>query len=188
MRKQRGISLAELMVAVVMMGFVLFSTLSLLISGLLSYARTTADQSNAQPTAQVMQKIMETIRPAMSVSVANNGNTLNYTLPKVSTNTDPVTGEKEYVTPLTSDGVTRSFVISGGNLVQNPGGRILLRGISTTDPDPRSSLYNQNYLPFTITTMSTRQAVTINLILSTHVPMQTRFAKSKTTVALENIR
>ena len=188
MRLRRGFGLAELMVGIGLLSFALFGTLALLITGLRSFARTSADMTNAEPTAQAIRRIIETIRPAMSVSVTNNGNTLNYTLPLRSSNTDPVTGEKEYVSPLTSDGVARSYTITNGNLVQNPGGRILVKGISSVDPDPTSSLYNQTYQPFTMTPMATRQGITINLITSALVDRKTRFAKMKTTVTLQNIR
>lgn len=186
--KKAAFTLTEIVTAMGLMAFTLFSTLGLFITGLKSYTRTTADSSNSQPLAQAIRRIAETIRPAMTVSVSNSGNTLNYTLPALSANKDPVTGEYEYVYPLVSDGVTRSYSISNGNLVQQPGGRILASSVTTLDPDKSSSQYNQTYTPFQLSPMGSRQSVTIELITQRMVRSQTRYAKYKTTITLQNIR
>lgn len=188
MRKCRAFSLSELMVATSMMSFVLFGLLGLLMSGLQSYTRSYADMHNTEPTAQAIRRIIETIRPAMSVSVSNNGKTLTFNLPAINNSKDPITGEQEYVTPLTSDAVARSYTISNGSLVEQPGGRVLLTGISSTDPDPTSVTYNQTYQPFVLTPMSTRQAITITLMTSAIADKKLRYSRMQAEVTLQNIR
>jgi hypothetical protein len=176
------------MVGIGLFAFTLFGTLSLFVTGLKSYNKTTNDLNMTQPNAQAIRHMCENLRQAMSISLSNNGNTINFTLPAMTGSTDPVTGEKEFQVPLVSDGTSRSYAVTNGNLVENPGGRILLKGISTIDPDPSSALYKQTYQPFVISMAGTREAVTLNLITSCIVNTKTRFSKMKTTVVLQNIR
>lgn len=186
--KRRGFSLSELMVGVGLFSFALFGTLSLLITGLRSYLRTTTDLNNSQPNSQAIRHVVENIRQAMTVSASTDGKTLTFTLPKRATTPDAVTGELEYAYPVVSDGVARSYTITSGKLVENPGGIVVLKGISTVDPDSNSTLYNAAYKPFTISQVGARTAVTVNFITSAKVIGKTRFSKAKTTVLVQNIR
>jgi len=178
----------EIIVTIGILSLALFGSLGLIITGLGSFTRSTVDLGNDEPTSQTIRKITENIRQAISVSVTNSGNTLNYTLPKMSTSADPVTGEKEYVMPLVSDGVARSYTISGANLVEQPSGRTLLGGLTSRDPDHSSGQFNQTYAPCVSQAAGNRQAITITLISSAMADRRIRFSKQKTTVALQNIR
>ena len=124
----------------------------------------------------------------MSVSITNEGKTLTYTLPKMSSAVDAVTGEKEIQIPVVSDGVTRTFNIdvSTGKLKDLVTGKTLVRNIRMTDPDPNSSQYNQTYSPFSVTTVGSQRAVTLNLITAENVLGNLRYARYKTTVVLHN--
>ena len=186
--KQRAFTLAETVVGLSLFLVVLMASLAMITSGLKSFQRNTVDMTNATPEAQAIRRIQENVRSAMTISITNNGNTLTYTLPAKSATTDPITGEVEYKTPMVSDGTNRSYTVSNGKLVQQPGGRTLLKNITLIDPDPTSSTYNQTYQPFTLLTMSTRRGVTINLVTSQKTVPKTRYARMKTSVVLQNIR
>ncbi len=185
--KKRGFTLTELMVGMSMMAFVLFGLLSLLVFGLRSYQRTSVDVENTNKTAQSFRRMTETIRAAADVTVSADGMTLTYYLPKVGS-TDAITGEAEYQIPIVSDGVARSFQVTGGNLVDKSTNRVLVRNIATVDPDPTSSQYNQTYAPFTATTIGSRRAITLNIIALQSVRGEKRFARMKTTVLIRNAK
>ena len=186
--KKRGFSLAELMVAMGMMAFTLGAVSSLFIFGLRSMQKTSTDTNLNQTNAQGMRRLSETLRQAMSVTITNEGRILTYTLPKMSSTVDAVTGEKELQIPVVGDGVTRSFSIntSTGKLTDLATGKVLIRNIRTTDPDPSSSQYNQNYAPFSLTTVGSQRAVTLNIITAENVLGNLRYARYKTTVVLHN--
>lgn len=184
-RRQLGFTLMELMTGMGIMSFTLLVIVNLLIYGLRSFGKTTTDVSISQQNAQGMRRVSEMIRAAQSLSITNEGKKISFTLPKRASTTDPVTGEKEYVVPLVSDGVTRTYTVSGGNLTDQTG-RILVRKIATTDPDPNSSQYNQAYAPFQLTTIGSRRAVTINFITQDQVNGAQRWARMKSTVLIRN--
>lgn len=185
--RRKGFTLVELMVGLGMMAFVLFGLLSLLLFGLRSYQRTTMDVENTNKTAQTFRRVTETIRSAVDVTVSNDGYKLTYVLPKVG-GTDTVTGEPEYVIPVVSDGVNRVFEVSSGNLIDRQTDRILVRNIATKDPDPTSSQYNQTYAPFTVTTIGSRRAITINIIAQQNLRGEPRFVRMKTTILIRNAK
>jgi hypothetical protein len=161
--------------------------MGLMISGLRSYNRTTTDINLDQPNAQAVRRITETLRGAMNVTITNSGRTITYTLPAMSTTNDPVTGEREVLLPLVSDGVTRTFTIStAGVLTSNPGGRVLVRDISLTDPDTSSSTYNQSYAPFQLSPIGGGKAISITLITAATTNGQRRYTRMKTTALLRN--
>lgn len=186
--KKRGFSLAELMVAMGMMAFTLGAVSSLFIYGLRSMQKTSTDTNLNQTNAQGMRRLAETLRVARSVTITNEGRTISYTLPKMSTTIDPLTGEREIQIPVVSDGVTRSFTISTSTkrLTDSVTGKVLVRNIHPTDPYPSSSQYNQTYAPFSLTTVGSQRAVTLNLITAENILGDLRYARYKTTVVLHN--
>jgi hypothetical protein len=185
--KRRGFSLAELSVSIGIIALTTFSITSLLLFGLRSMQRTTADVNNNQKGAQGMRRVAETLRSAMSTSISNDGRTITYTLPKVSNSLDAVTGEREFVIPKVSDGVSRMFyVTTSGSLIDSVTGRTLIKNIQLTDPDPNSSQYNQNYAPFSVVTLGSQKGITINLITSESVLGKLRYSRLKTTVLSHN--
>lgn len=183
---KRGLTLAELMASMLALLMALGAALSLQVGASRSMNRIQSDLNVSSPSAQAMRRVSETLRGAMSVSISSDGKTITYLLPRVSSTSDPVTGEKELVFPLQSDGVTRSYVISGNNLISNPGGRVLVRNISSTDPRQGSTQYNQTYSPFQSTTIGSRRAITITLICKETANGAVRYARMKSTVLIQN--
>jgi len=183
---KRGMSLAELMASMIALLLALGAALSLQIGASRSMNRIQSDLSVSSPSAQAMRRVSETLRGAMTVSLSTDGKTITYVLPRTSTTADPITGEKELLFPLQSDGVTRSFVISGNRLISNPGGRVLIRNISSTDPNPNSTQYNQVYNPFQSTTIGSRRAITITLICKESANGAIRYSRMKSTVLIQN--
>lgn len=188
MRKQRGLSLTELIVSSSLMVFTLIGVLALMISGLRSFERTTSDINLTQPNSQAVRRISETLRQALTVSISVDGTRVDYVLPKVGTAIDAYTGEKELITPLEPDGVKRSFEVKNGSLTSLPEKRLLLSGIDPVDPHTSSSQYKQTYRPFQSTTIGARNAVTINLITREDVNGKPRFTRMKSTVMVQNIQ
>jgi len=186
MKKRRGFSLAELMASMVAMVMALGATFALQINASRSMTRVQTDMNVQNKSSLAMRRITDTLRQAMTVTLSTDGKTMTYTLPKLTTATDLVTGEKELVYPLVSDGVTRSFVVSGTNLVSYPGGRILVRNISAIDPQTGSTQYNKPYNPFQSTTIGSRRAITITLICSEVANGKVRYARMKSTVLIQN--
>lgn len=187
MRKQRGLTLAELIIASALIILTLIGVLALMISGLRSFERTTSDINLTQPNAQAMRRISETLRQALSITISSDGSQINYVLPKVSASPDPYTGEKELVYPLTPDGIQRSFQVKNRNLVSLPDNRKLLSGINPIDPHSSSTQYQQSYRPFQRTTIGAKNAISINLITSETVNGKIRFTRMKSTVLVQNI-
>ncbi|MBX3120446.1 MAG: prepilin-type N-terminal cleavage/methylation domain-containing protein [Fimbriimonadaceae bacterium] len=185
--RRKGFSLVELLVGMGMMSFVLFGLLSLLVFGLRSYQRTTVDVENTNKTAQTMRRVTETIRAAVDVSVSADGKKLTYYMPKVA-GVDAITGESEYQIPIVSDGTARLFEVTGGNLIDRSTNRILVKNVASKDPDPTSSQYNQVYDPFTVTTIGSRRAITINIIAQQGVRGEPRYVRMKTTVLIRNAK
>jgi prepilin-type N-terminal cleavage/methylation domain-containing protein len=185
---RRGFTLVELLSGISVMALVVLGSMTLLVNGLRSFNRTSVDVRITQQNAQAQRRISETIRQAMSVSISNGGATVNYTLPATSLIVDPVTGEKEHVQPLVSDGVARSFVVdwAAGTLKEMPSGRVLVRNITNKDPEAGSAQYNQAYVPFQLTTIGSYRAVTINLITRDTVSTQARWMRMKTTALVRN--
>lgn len=187
MRTKRGMSMAELSVALGIMALTVFTVASMFIFGLRAMQKTTSDTNLNQTNAQAMRRITETLRGAMATTITNEGRMITYTLPKMSPSADSITGEKELIVPLQSDGVTRSFyVTTDGKLVDSVTGKTLIKNIRLKDPDPDSSQYNQNYAPFSTVTVGSQRGITINLITAEDVLGDLRFARLKTTVVTHN--
>jgi prepilin-type N-terminal cleavage/methylation domain-containing protein len=185
MRNRRGFTLVELMTGMGILAITLLVIVNLLIYGIRSFGKTTTDVNISQQNAQGMRRVMESIRASVSVSISSDGKRIDYALPKIASTTDPVTGEKEVVIPIQSDGVNRYFLVSGGNLIDQTG-RVLVRSITATDPEPTSSQYNLTYAPFQSTTIGSRRAVTVTLITKEQVNGSQRWARMKSTVLIRN--
>jgi hypothetical protein len=183
---RRGLTLTELLASIISMMLALTAALALQISVSKSMNRIQSDLSVSTKSSQAMRRVTENLRGAMSITLSGDGKTISYVLPKYATSSDPVTGEKELVYPLTSDGVARSFVISGTTLVSNPGGRVLVTNISSTDPQEGSTQYNLTYNPFQSTTIGSRRAITVTLICKETANGKTRYARMKSTVLIQN--
>jgi Tfp pilus assembly protein PilW len=187
--KKRGFTLVELLSAMSTMTVVILGTMTLLVTGLKSFKKTSSDVDITNQNANAMRKISETLRQAINVTISNSGKTISYNLPQMGS-VDPVTGEKELTEPITSDGVNRTFNVdfSTGKLTQNPGNRVLVSNIASTDPQSGSSQYNQAYTPFQLTSIGSYRAITINLITTQTVVDNKRFMRMKSSTVVRNAR
>lgn len=187
--RKRGFTLLELMTGLTVMAMVILGSMTLLITGLTSFKKTQSDVDITNQNAQAVRRIGEILRQAMNVQITNSGKTISFNLPKMG-GVDPLTGEKEVLDPLTSDGVARSYVVdtAAGTLTEQPGGRVLIRNISDKDLQQGSTQYNQAYVPFQLTTFGSYRAVTINLITKQALVRETRFMRMKTTSVVRNAR
>ena len=183
--RRAGFTLVELMTGMGILATTVLAIFTLLIAGLRSFAKTTMDTDISQQNALGMRRITETIRSSATLSISSDGTRVTYTLPQRAGFVDELTGEKEYVIPIASDGVTRYFQASGGKIVDQTG-RVLVRSVALRDPEPTSSQYNQVYAPFQSTTIGSRRAVTVNLITEGQVNGAKRWSRMKSTVLIRN--
>lgn len=185
--RRRGFSLVEVTIGLVILMMGMLGLLNLYLYGARSITRTTIDTNLSQRNAQGLRRMSEQLRMAMSVELNQDGTTVTYQLPAMSDSIDPFTGEHEVALPRVWDGVTRSYSIEGGILRDDQTGQVLVEGLALTDPDPDSSQYGQTYAPFAFSTIGSSRALSIQLITSQFMGVQTRFARLKTTVMLRNM-
>lgn len=187
--RRRAFTLVELLTGMSILSMVLLGTMTLLVTGLKSFRKTTTDVDLTNQNSNSLRKVSETLRQAINVTISNSGKTVTFNLPRMG-GVDPVTGEKELVEPIVSDGISRSYVVdfTTGRLTEMPGGRILIKNISSTDPQVGSTQYNQAYTPFQLTSIGSYRAVTVNLITSQKLVEQNRFTRMKTTAVVRNAR
>lgn len=188
MKKAKGFTLVELVTGAGLMMFITLGTLSLMVTGLTYMARSTADITNAGKNAQGLRWMSEFARTAMSATLANGGNEVDFVLPKVATTTDPNTGEKEYAFPLTGDGVARGFKVDfvAGTLTDVRTGQILCKNITGIDPDPTSTTYHQAYVPFTFSIVGAHKVIVMQLMTQQKINGNIRYERMKETVKLRN--
>ena len=188
MRTRRGMTLIELLAGLSLMLLTLGGVVSLTIGGLKSFSRTNTGIDLSEGNARSMRRVTETLRQAMGVTVLENGARIQYQMPTFSATADPITGEKELLDPLQWDNVTREFRVTGGNLVDGSG-KILVRNVVLTDPDPASTGYNQAYAPFTLATVGATRSLTVTLMTKASTTSGTpQFWRLKNTVLLRNAR
>jgi prepilin-type N-terminal cleavage/methylation domain-containing protein len=187
--RKRGFTLVELMSGMTIMSMVILGSLTLLITGIKSYKRTSADVDITNQNANTVRRLSETLRQAINVSITNSGKTISFNLPKIGA-VDPTTGEAELLNPVVSDGVARSYSVDfgSGKLTEQPSGRVLVKAISPTDPQVGSSQYNQAYTPFQLTTIGSYRAITINLITKQDIVADKRYSRMKTTTVVRNLQ
>lgn len=184
--KNQGFTLTETVVGIGLFGLMLTGVLEMYANSLRFYSKTTADVDVTNENASAMRHVTNTLRSAMTITIASDGNRIDYTLPAMSNYVEPLTGEKELIDPVQSDGVTRSFVVTNGELTDSVTGRVLIENLAPTDPDPQSSQYKKAYAPFQLTTIGSRRAVTINFITRKEAAGEDRFTRMKNTVILRN--
>jgi prepilin-type N-terminal cleavage/methylation domain-containing protein len=186
--RRRGFTTVELVVAMTVLAMVVMGTSAMMITGLRSFDRTTNSVTITQQNAQNIRRISESLRGATNVRISSDGTTIRYNYPLLTPVTDPITGEREMVDPLTSDGIERGFQVdfSQGVLRELETGRILVRNLISRDPEERSSQFNQVYQPFQPTTVGSLRGITINLITQLGADEHRRTARMKTTVLVRN--
>ena len=185
--KKRGMTLVETLTSAFALSLVFLGFGALLTNGLEGFARVSNDVTVTNSNAQSMRRMTDMLRGAINVSVTNGGNQVSFNLPKYSTTADAVTGEKELVVPIVSDGTTRTYTVNftTGRLTDQSG-RVLVRNIISTDPQVGSSQYNAAYVPFSFSVIGVNDAVTINLITQTGTMTNKRFERFKTTVYMRS--
>lgn len=176
----------ELAVTLTMLLFTMLGIIGLFVSGLGSFDQTRKSVEVSSDNAQGLRYISEKLREAVTINITNEGRTITYTLPRMTSTPDANTGETEIQFPVASDGVERSFTVSSGVLTDTDANRVLVRNIASVDPDPESSQYNQAYAPFQLTTIGSYRAVTINLITKQQAAQKEVYARMKTTVLVRN--
>ncbi len=168
MRKKRGFTLPEVLVGSTLMSLLILYSLSLLTNTLRTMQKTDSRVEMSDKSANVLRKISEDLRAAFSVTVSSDGRTLTFTQPKLATTNDSVTGEKEFLTPIQSDGIIRNYTVNSSGQLRYWEGtgsqKTILTGILLKDPDPQSSKYNQDYNNFQFTKVGNRVAIQITLL------------------------
>lgn len=184
--KRRGLSLIEMVTSTTLMAVVFLGFAGMLINGLQQFQRLSNDVTANSASAQNMRRITDALRGAMNITISNNGQTISFNNPKYASTVDPVTGEYELVTPLTSDGIARGYSVNftAGTLTDTSSGRVLVKNILSTDPEPNSSQYKQTYAPFSFSTVGGQQVVVVNLITQLGNRNYTRYQRFKTSVFL----
>jgi prepilin-type N-terminal cleavage/methylation domain-containing protein len=186
---RRGFTLVEILISMGLMALLVLGSLSLFAGSMRSLQRTDSDVTMTDQNSRAMRKISETLRQAVLVTVTNGGRTIVFNLPALTNSVDPVTGEKEIAMPPVSDGVTRGYNVDfgSGTLVDIQTGKVLMRNIYSRDTDPSSTLYNQTYQPFQLSTVHNYKALTINLVTRDAATTPIRTTRMKTTAILRNV-
>lgn len=188
MRTRRGMTLMELLAGMSLLILTLGGVVTLTIGALRSFSRTSTGIDLSEGNARSMRRVTETLRQAMLVTVLESGNRIQYRMPTFSATADSVTGEKELLDPLQWDNVVREFRVVNGTL-QDSAGKILVRNVVLTDPDPASSGYNQVVVPFNLGTVGATRSMTVTLMTrATTTSGQPLFWRLKNTVLLRNAR
>jgi|GEM_PF-1445829 len=185
-RRQSGYTLMEIMATLMVMAFVVLGSTQLLSFGARTYANTSTDADLTNTNVNGSRRVIESLRQAMSIDVKNSGLKVEFFLPLRANAVDPTTGEREIIDPMVPEISARAFEITGGKLIDVNTGRVLVRNIILTDPDPTSSQYGQPYAPFQVTTIGSRRALTINLITDRKTATGDRYVRMKTTVLVRN--
>ncbi|MBS1723094.1 MAG: prepilin-type N-terminal cleavage/methylation domain-containing protein [Armatimonadetes bacterium] len=187
---RRGFTLMEVMASVLIVGMVVLGSVSMLASGLYGFTRATTDAELATTNARSIRHIADNLRNAASITVTNSGTKVTYTLPLYTGANDPVTGEKELVIPIQSDGIVRSYSIdfAKGTMTDSVTGKVVLKKIASVDPDPKSTQYKQAYTPFQLVSVGSNRALTINLITLGDIVGEKRYMRFKTTVIGHNVK
>jgi hypothetical protein len=135
-----------------------------------------------------LRYVTEYARGAMSATISNNGSQVNFAMPAMSNTADNVTGEKELAFPIVSDGVTRGFSVNftAGTMTDLHTTKVIVKNITSTDPDPKSSNYGNTYQPFSFSMVGSRKVMVIQLITKDKVNGQVRYQRMKNTVLLRN--
>lgn len=170
------------------MMLVTLGAVGLLVGGLQSFSRTSSDLTMTYDNSQGLRRVGENLREAINVTISESGSKIVFNRPALSSTADAITGEKEYIYPFTSDGVSRGYQVNfaNGTVTDLQSGKVIVSNVASKDPDKNSTSYNQAYTPFTLTTVGTRKAIVMNLICAEKVGGSTRYQRMKVTYVLRN--
>ncbi len=138
MKHARGFSIIEALVASgISMGAIAVTTF-IYFSGMGSWAKGQGDIDSMASSQVIVKKVAKELQEAISVDVNASGLRVDYQLPAKDANGN-------YSSPAVSDNVTRSFVVTGGNLihVNGPDSRILATNMLLKNP-----VNNLIFVPF----------------------------------------
>lgn len=187
-RTNRGSSLVEVLTGAGLMMLVTLGAVGLLVGGLQSFSRTSSDLTMTYDNSQGLRRVGENLREAINVTISESGSKIVFNRPAFASTADAITGEKEYIYPFTSDGVTRGYQVNfaNGTVTDLQTSKVIVSNVASKDPDKNSTSYNQAYTPFTLTTVGTRKAIVMNLICAEKVGGSTRYQRMKVTYVLRN--
>lgn len=150
----KGMTLVEVMVSVGVLSIVGTGLLTMSVACLRSWGNGASNEVANSNVTLAVQKLAFEIREARSATVS--GSQLVAVFPKALT--DPTSGEKGYDAVL-NDAVTRSYYVSGGNLMRNKGGTIstLAKGISAVGNGPNDTKLSASGSAVDVTLWSAQQ-------------------------------
>jgi hypothetical protein len=155
-RRRRGATLLEVVTGAGISAFTLIGGVGCFIAGMMSWLKGVGSMDAISKSQNSVKLISQQLREAMSVTLNADGTKVTYELPQKD-----VSGS--YVLPLASDGVSRSFYVQNGNLIQTTGGssRTVTNNILSTDPAT-----NSTYQIFSANSGTVTRQVVITLVTS----------------------
>jgi len=136
-RLRSGLTTVELLTAATISTLVLGVLMSTMIMGSSSWIRGLGRIEAEGGSQMAIKRVSDQLREAMVVQVDASGKSLTYRLPMMDKT-------KQFIYPLTWDGVTRSIALVGTDLILSDGQTnvTLARGVAATDPmDPGHRSY-----------------------------------------------
>lgn len=188
--KKRGAALVEAIAASFFVAMMILASMSFMTTTLSSYYKTDVRVEMTDQGALTLRRISEQIRSALVVEVLSDGREIAFELPMLAQNPDPVTGEREYATPMVSDGIDRRYYVNAdGELYYREGlsqPRRLMTGILLEDPDPQSLYYNRPYPIFHLVTVGTKKSLRIMVVAERETTATTERNRMSTEILLRN--
>lgn len=127
---RRAVTLVEVLVSASISSLVLFSAISIFLSGIGSWARGQGKIDAETQSRQAVRVVSDALREAMWVSVDADGMGLTYRLPRTE-------ADGSFEVPVIWDGIDRRIAYASGklNLTDASGTRTICRNIRLTDPE-----------------------------------------------------
>lgn len=155
-RRKRGATLLEVVTGASLSAFTLVGGVACFIAGMMSWLKGVGAMDSISKSQDSVKLMSQQLREAMTVSISTDSYTVTYSLPKKDES-------GSYILPLVTDGVTRQFSVSNGNLTQTIGSttRTVTKNVLTTDPAT-----NSTYSVFTANNGDITRQVIITLVTS----------------------
>lgn len=179
--KRAGLTLMEVMVSAAISSVVLFSAISLFLTGIGTWARGQGKMEVETQSRQAIRVTSDALREAMWVSVDADGMGLTYRLPRID-------GDGAFEVPIIWDGVDRRIALHSGKLqmIDANGTRTICRNVRLTDP--LSSGGAQSYRIFTPGPGAITRRLNVQIVTETTGGRQEKVvARKRETVFLRNI-
>jgi len=181
--------LVEILVGSALTALLFLISANLFHSAFRSFRKTDTRLDLSERNALAMRKIAQDLRSAATVTIASDGTSVSYQMPKYNTTADATTGELEYTDPVQGDGTTRQYYVSGGDLYYQIGTGTpekLASYIASTDPHPGSATYNQSYRVFAASSVASTSGLTIFIISKKTLSTSSEWVRMSTTIKLRN--